>query len=295
MAIHPTAIISPQADLDPSVDIGPYVVIDGTVRVGRGTRILAHAVLTGWTEIGEENEIHMGAVIGHVPQDVSYAGAKSFLRIGHRNIIREHSQIHRGTQPESATIIGNDNYLMQHAHVAHNCRLGNQTIIAGGALLAGYVDVADRAFVSGNCVVHQFVKIGTLALLRGLSRTSRDVPPFCIMDGTHTVRGLNVVGLRRAGFSRERITALRRAFAALSASGGICVTRSNACRRPPRLRMSGPYSISSATRKGGCVLGHGTGATLKKSDKAATGFEPVNGGLQTSPLATWVRRRVWGC
>jgi len=104
---------------------------------------------------------------------------------------------------------------MQHAHVAHNCRLGNQTIIAGGALLAGYVEVADRAFVSGNCVVHQFVRIGTLALLRGLSRTSRDVPPFCIMDGTHTVRGLNVVGLRRAGFSRERIAALRRAFASL--------------------------------------------------------------------------------
>ena len=213
MAIHPTAIISPQADLAPGVDIGPYVVIDGAVRVGRGTRILAHAVLTGWTEIGEDNEIHMGAVIGHVPQDVSYAGAKSYLRIGHRNIIREHSQIHRGTQAESATVIGNDNYLMQHAHVAHNCRLGNQTIIAGGALLAGYVEVADRAFVSGNCVVHQFVRIGTLALLRGLSRTSRDVPPFCIMDGTHTVRGLNVVGLRRAGFSRERITALRRAFA----------------------------------------------------------------------------------
>ena len=215
MAIHPTAIISPQADIDPSVDIGPYVVIDGAVRIGRGTRILAHAVLSGWTEIGEDNEIHMGAVIGHAPQDFSYSGERSFLRIGHRNTVREHSQIHRGTQAESATLIGNDNYLMQHAHVAHNCRLGNNTIIAGGALLAGHVEVADRASVSGNCVVHQFVKIGTLALLRGLSRTSRDVPPFCIMDGTHTVRGLNVVGLRRAGFSRERIAALKQAFATL--------------------------------------------------------------------------------
>ena len=215
MAIHPTAVISSQADIDPSVDIGAYVVIEGTVRIGRGTRILAHAVLTGWTEIGEDNEIHMGAVIGHKPQDLSYSGEKSFLKIGHRNIIREHSQIHRGTKAESATIIGNDNYLMQHAHVAHNCHVGNNTIIAGGALLAGYVEVADRAFVSGNCVVHQFVKIGTLALLRGLSRTSRDVPPFCIMDGTHTVRGLNIVGLRRAGFSRERITALRQAFSTL--------------------------------------------------------------------------------
>ena len=215
MAIHPTAVVSPQAELDAEVDVGPYVVIDGAVQVGRGTRILAHAVLTGWTRIGRDNEIHMGAVVGHVPQDVAYTGARSSLRIGDRNVIREHSQIHRGTKAESETVVGDDNFLMQHAHVAHNCRLGNHTIIGGGALLAGYVTVEDRAFVSGNCVVHQTVRIGTLALLRGLSRTSRDVPPFCIMDGTHTVRGINVVGLRRAGFSPERIAALRGAFSTL--------------------------------------------------------------------------------
>lgn len=215
MAIHPTAVISPRAEIDAEVDVGPYVVIDGEVRVGRGTHILSHAVLTGWTEIGRDNEIHMGAVIGHAPQAVSYDGARSYLKIGDRNVIREHSQLHRGTQAESATVVGDDNFLMQHAHVAHNCRLGNETVIAGGALLAGHVTVEDRAFVSGNCVVHQMVRIGTLALLRGLSRTSRDVPPFCIMDGTHTVRGLNVVGLRRAGFAPERIASLRRAFSAL--------------------------------------------------------------------------------
>ena len=215
MAIHPTAVISPQAELGAEVDVGPYVVIDGAVQIGRGTRILAHAVLTGWTRIGRDNEIHFGAVVGHVPQDVAYTGARSYLRIGDRNVIREHSQIHRGTTADSETVVGDDNFLMQHAHVAHNCRLGNQTIIGGGALLAGYVNVEDLAFVSGNCVVHQTVRIGTLALLRGLSRTSRDVPPFCIMDGTHTVRGINVVGLRRAGFSPERIAALRHAFSAL--------------------------------------------------------------------------------
>jgi UDP-N-acetylglucosamine acyltransferase len=191
------------------------VVIDGPVRVGRGTCVLAHAVLTGESEIGEDNEIHMGAVIGHVPQDVAYKGWQSFLKIGDRNIIREHSQVHRGTAEGSATQIGDDNFLMHHSHVAHNCQIGNRTIIAGGALLAGYVQVEDGAFISGNCVVHQFVRIGTLALLRGLSRTSRDVPPFSIMDGTHTVRGLNVVGLRRAGFDRERIRALRQAFSRL--------------------------------------------------------------------------------
>lgn len=215
MPIHPTALVDPRAQIDPEADIGPYVVIDGQVRIGRGTRVLAHAVLTGWTDIGEDNVIHMGAVIGHEPQDFSYAQQKTFLQIGHRNVFREHSQVHRGTTEGSTTYIGNDNYLMQNAHVAHNCHIGNQVIIAGGALLAGHVQVEDRAFVSGNCVVHQFVRIGTLALLRGLSRTSRDVPPFCIMDGTHTVRGLNSIGLRRAGFSREQIRALRTVFSRL--------------------------------------------------------------------------------
>ena len=215
MPIHPTAIIDPRANIHLEADIGPYVVIDGPVSIGRGTKVMAHAFLTGNTCIGEDNEIHVGAVIGHVPQDIAYTGALTFLQIGHRNIIREHSQIHRGTKEGSATIIGDDNFLMHHSHVAHNCQLGNHTVIAGGALLAGYVQVDDRAFVSGNCVVHQFVRIGTLAILRGLSRTSRDVPPFCIMDGTHTVRGLNVIGLRRAGFDRERIRALRQVFSRL--------------------------------------------------------------------------------
>lgn len=215
MPVHPTALIDPQAEIHPEADIGPYVVIDGPVRIGRGTKVLAHAVLVGNSEIGEDNEIHMGAVIGHTPQDLSYKGGPTSLKIGHRNVIREHCQVHRGTAEGSATVIGNDNYLMHNAHVAHNCHLGNYTIIAGGALLAGYVRVEDRAFVSGNCVVHQFVRIGTLALLRGLSRTSRDVPPFCIMDGTHTVRGINIVGLRRAGFDRDRIHALRKAYARL--------------------------------------------------------------------------------
>lgn len=215
MPIHPTAIIDPQADIHPEAEIGPYVIVEGQVKVARGTKVLAHAFLTGNTDIGEDNEIHMGAVIGHVPQDTAFTGAPTFLRIGHRNIIREHSQIHRGTKEGTATVIGDDNFFMHHSHVAHNCQIGNKTIIAGGVLLAGYVQVDDRAFVSGNCVVHQFVRIGALALLRGLSRTSRDVPPFCIMDGTHTVRGVNVVGLRRAGFDRDRIHAIRNAFARL--------------------------------------------------------------------------------
>jgi UDP-N-acetylglucosamine acyltransferase len=215
MPIHPTALIDPRAEIHPGADLGPYVVVEGPVRVGRGTRVLAHVVLTGDVEIGEDNHIHMGAVVGDLPQDLGYTGQPSGVRIGHRNVLREHATVHRGTAEGSVTVIGSDNFLMHNAHVAHNCRIGDRTVIAGGALLAGYVEVADRAFVSGNCVVHQFVRIGTLAMMRGLSRTSRDVPPFCIMDGTHTVRGLNAVGLRRAGFDRARLAALRHAFARL--------------------------------------------------------------------------------
>jgi UDP-N-acetylglucosamine acyltransferase len=213
--IHPTAVIDPKAEIHNEAEIGPYVIIDGEVRIGRGTRIMAHAYLTGWTEIGEDNAIHMGAVIGHEPQDKEYKGDKSYLRIGHRNIIREHVQIHRGTKPESSTIIGNENFFMNHAHIAHNCKVGNGVVIAGGALLAGYVQVEDGAFISGNCVVHQFVRIGKLAMLRGLSRTSRDVPPFCIMDDTHTVKAINQVGLERAGYGEGEIREIKEAFAEL--------------------------------------------------------------------------------
>ena len=215
MAIHPTAIIDPRATVHPEADIGPYVVIDGPVHVGARTRVLAHAVLTGWTEIGTDNVIHMHAAIGDAPQDLAYDGAESYVRIGNRNVIREHAQIHRGTKLGSATVMGDDNFVMTMAHIGHNCRIGNRVILATGATLGGYVEVEDQAFISGNCVVHQFVRIGRLALLRGLSRTSRDVPPFCIMDGTHTVRAINRVGLRRAGFTAPQIRSVQTAFSRL--------------------------------------------------------------------------------
>lgn len=212
MAIHPTAVVDRRAEIDATADVGPYVVIDGPVQIGPRTRVLAGAYLTGRTEIGADNVIHPGSVIGHEPQDLAYAGADTGLRIGDRNVFREHSEIHRATAEGTWTEIGNDNYLMSQAHVAHNCRLGNHVILATGATLGGHVEVGDRAFISGNCVVHQHCRVGRLAIMRGLSRASRDVPPFAISDGTHTVRGLNVVGLRRAGFDRTRVRALATAF-----------------------------------------------------------------------------------
>jgi UDP-N-acetylglucosamine acyltransferase len=219
VGIHPTAIIDPQAEIDSECEIGPYVVVEGPVKIRRGTRVMAHATLMGWTEIGEENEIHPGAVLGDAPQDKAYAGTETYLKIGSRNIVREYVQIHRGTAPGSSTVVGNENYLMAGAHVGHNCRLGDQIVLANGALLAGYVEVGDRAFISGNCVVHQFVRVGELSLMRGLSGASRDVPPYSIVDWQHTVRGLNVVGLKRAGLEEQKIRRLKEAFRVLFRKG----------------------------------------------------------------------------
>jgi len=211
MSIHPSAFIDPRAEIDPGADIGPYVVIDGPVVIGSGTRVLAHTVINGHTVIGRDNVIHMGAVIGHEPQDMSYSGQETFLRIGDRNVLREHCEIHRGAKtPE--TVVGDDNYIMSQSHIGHDCRLGNRIIMATGATLGGHVEVGDQAYISGNCVVHQFVRIGRLALMRGLSRAVRDVPPFCISDGTNTLRCINRIGLQRAGFTVEQIRAIRRAF-----------------------------------------------------------------------------------
>jgi len=219
MSIHPTAIVDPKAEIDPDVNIGPYVFVEGPVRIKKATRIMAHAVIMGWTEIGEANEIHPGAVLGDAPQDKAYDGQESYLRVGDRNIIREYVQIHRGTTPGSATVIGSGNFLMASSHVGHNCKLGDQIVLANGALLGGHVELGNGVFLSGNCVVHQFVRIGTLALMRGLSATSRDVPPYAIIDWQHTVRGVNVVGLKRAGFSERRIREIREAFRVLFRKG----------------------------------------------------------------------------
>jgi UDP-N-acetylglucosamine acyltransferase len=210
--VHPSAVLGDDIELDDGVDVGPFCFLDGRVRIGAGTRLLSHVTILGDTEIGRDNVIHPNVVVGDEPQDLSYTGGPRAVRIGDRNILREGVTIHRGSETGEVTIIGDDNYFMQNSHAAHDCRVGNSTIIAGGALLAGWVEVGDRALVSGNCVVHQFVRIGRLSLMRGLSRTSRDIPPFCIADGTHTVHAVNVRGLQRAGWSVAQIREVRKAF-----------------------------------------------------------------------------------
>ena len=213
--VHPGSVVGEEVDLAAGVEIGPFCLLKGKIRIGAGTRLISHVAIFGDTEIGEGNALHPNVVIGDEPQDIAYSGGPRKVRIGNRNVFREGTTIHRGSEDGEVTIIGDDNFFMQNSHAAHDCRIGNFTIIAGGALLAGWVEVGDRALVSGNCVVHQYTRIGRLAMMRGLSRTSRDIPPFCIMDGTHTLRGINVIGLRRVGFKAAQIRALREVFLAL--------------------------------------------------------------------------------
>ena len=213
--VHPSSVVGDEVQLAADVEIGPFCFLKGKIRIGTGTRLISHVAIFGDTEIGEGNVLHPSVVIGDEPQDLAYTGGPRKVRIGNRNVFREGTTIHRGSERGEVTIIGDDNFFMQNSHAAHDCRVGNSTIIAGGALLAGWVEVGDRALVSGNCVVHQYTRIGRLAMMRGLSRTSRDIPPFCIMDGTHTLRGINVIGLRRVGFKAAQIRALREVFLAL--------------------------------------------------------------------------------
>lgn len=213
--VHPSSVVGDDVQLATEVEIGPFCMLEGKVRIGAGSRLISHVAIFGDTEIGEANLLHSNVVIGDEPQDIAYTGGPRKVRIGHRNVFREGTTIHRGSERGEVTVIGDDNFFMQNSHAAHDCRVGNSTIIAGGALLAGWVEVGDRALVSGNCVVHQYTRIGRLAMMRGLSRTSRDIPPFCIMDGTHTLRGINSVGMRRVGFKAAQIRALREVFLVL--------------------------------------------------------------------------------
>jgi UDP-N-acetylglucosamine acyltransferase len=217
--IHPTAIISPNAQLDSTVEIGPFAVVDRGVSLGPGCRVGPHVYLTGDAAVGAHNHFHAGCVIGDAPQDVKYKGGPARVAIGDHNVFREGVTVHGSASPEEATVIGSNNFLMVNSHVGHNVCLGNHVIIANGALLGGHAQVADRVFISGNCLVHQFVRLGTLVLMQGASAASQDMPPFTIARGVNSLCGLNVIGLRRAQFSGEERLELRRLYHKLFLSG----------------------------------------------------------------------------
>jgi len=218
--IAPTARVHPDAQIGPQAVIGEYAVIESDVVIGAHTRVEPHVYIKRWTTLGERNEISAGTVLGTDPLDKNFNGARSFLRIGNGNRIREHYTISRGTAPESETVIGDENYIMTSGHIAHNCRIGNQTVIASCALVAGYVEVEDQAFISGGVVIHQYSKIGRLAMIGGNTRVNSDVPPFFLYtDFNVAAKGLNLVGLRRAGFKAAEVSALKTAYKILYRSG----------------------------------------------------------------------------
>lgn len=216
MAIHPTAVIDPKAELDSSVIVGPYAVIGADVRIGADTRVDAHAVISGPTTLGERNYIGSFATVGGAPQDLSYKGEPTELIVGNDNQIREYASIHRGTPSgHQKTVIGDHNLLMAYTHIAHDCIIGNHVILANVATLAGHVEVGDRASIGGLVAVHQFCRIGAYSYVGGLSGLSLDVPPYVILVGTRNrtrISGLNKIGLRRNGFSRQTISELDSAF-----------------------------------------------------------------------------------
>jgi UDP-N-acetylglucosamine acyltransferase len=217
--IHPTAIIHPKAKLAATVQVGPYAVIDEGVEVGADCVIGPHSYLTGLTTIGARNRFYAGCVIGEAPQDLKYSGEPTRVRIGDGNVFREHVTVHRSNKPEEDTVIGSQCFFMANAHVAHNCHLGDLVIMANGVLLGGHVTLDDRVFLSGNCLVHQFVRVGTLALMQGGSAISQDLPPYTVARGDNALCGLNTVGLRRAGLTPAERLELKELYRALFREG----------------------------------------------------------------------------
>lgn len=219
MLIHPSAIVSPKAEFGKDVEIGPFAIVEDHARIGDGTKLRARSHICAWTILGKNCDIHMNAVVGHSPQDFSYKGDPIHTRLGDGVVLRENVTIHGGTA-EKPTLLGDKCYLMVNTHVAHNCVLGKNVLMVNGALLAGHVHVDDSAIISGNVGVHQFVRIGRLAMLAGGIQIGMDVPPYMLAMGVNSISALNKVGMRRASFlSSDDRDEIKRAFKILYRSG----------------------------------------------------------------------------
>lgn len=261
MKIHPTAIVDSGAELEKNVEIGAYSNIGPQVVIGQNTIIASHAVIENDVTIGSGNFIGPGAIIGTAPQDFGFSPErKTRVEIGNDNVIREYCTVHRGTAEGSATKIGNKNFLMVGAHLGHNCEIGSNVIIANNCLLGGYVRVDDAAFLGGGCVFHQFMHIGRLAITQGSSGFSKDIPPFVIAAETNWVIGLNVVGLRRAGFSAQDRDEIKAAFKLIYTSG---LNVSQALEKAATMKLGGPGReffdfVASAKKRGICPYKRGS-------------------------------------
>jgi UDP-N-acetylglucosamine acyltransferase len=211
--IHPTAVVHPTATIAEGVELGPYAVVGERAFIDRGTKLGPHAVVEAFTTVGRDCQIFTGAVVGGVPQDLKYQGGESYCVVGDRNVIREHVTINRATAAGDVTRIGNDNLLMAYVHVAHDCQIGNSCVLANGVTLAGHVVIEDNVTIGGMTGLHQFIRVGKMAMVGAMSRLAQDVPPFMLTEGNPPkVYGLNVLGLRRHGVPPEVRTQLKRAF-----------------------------------------------------------------------------------
>ena len=219
-SVAPTARVHSDAAIGPGTRIGEFCVIESDVVIGAGCVLEPYVYVKRWTTIGDDNQISAGTVLGTDPLDKGFTGERSYLVIGHRNKIREHYTISRGTQPESETRIGDGNYIMTSGHIAHNCVLGDNIVVASCALIAGYAEVESQAFISGGVVIHQYSKIGRLAMIGGNTRVNSDLPPFFLYsDFNVAAKGLNMIGLKRAGFSLDEIRTIKTAYRLLYRSG----------------------------------------------------------------------------
>jgi UDP-N-acetylglucosamine acyltransferase len=212
LRLHPTAIISPAAELAPDVEVGPFAIIEGPVQIESGCRIHARAHLIGPLRMGENNEVFPNAILGGRPQHLGYKGEPTSIEIGDSNVFRENVTVHRGTTHSWVTRIGNNNLFMVGCHIAHDCKVGNRCILTNNSLLAGHCEIEDNVYLSGNAAIHQFVKVGRLAFISGLSASTKDVPPFIIQQNINEVHAVNLVGMRRAGFTSTQIDAVRRLY-----------------------------------------------------------------------------------
>ena len=258
--IHPTAIVDPSAKIGADVAVGPYAVISTDVVIGDRSTIESHVVIEANVTIASGNLIGHAAIIGTAPQDLSFTSErKTRVEIGNDNVIREHCTIHRGSAQDSVTKIGDKNFLMAGAHVGHNCEIGNNVVIANNCLLGGHVSVGDGAFLGGGCVFHQNIRVGRLAITQGASAFSKDIPPFVIAAERNYVFGLNVIGLRRAGFSAKDRDEIKAAFKLVYASG---LNIGQAIEKAGEMKFGAPARefvdfIASAKKRGICPLKRG--------------------------------------
>jgi UDP-N-acetylglucosamine acyltransferase len=260
--IHPTAIVDPNAKLSANVEIGPFSIIGPDVTIGEKTIVQSHVVIEAEVAIGRENFIGHGAIIGAPPQDVSFSPErKTKVEIGDSNIIREYCTIHRGSPEGSGTKIGDKNFLMAGAHVGHNCVIGNNVVIANNCLLAGHVRVDDGAFLGGGSSFHQFMHVGRLVMVQGSSAFGKDLPPFVTAAERNSVFGLNIVGMRRAGFSANDRDEIKEAFKLIYFSG---LNTSQALEKARTISF-GPSArefldfVANSKKRGICPLKRSTG------------------------------------